>query len=289
MSTSKGRVHVLEADGRGTLPPLVLLHGFSSSGVHFHSIASKLRKRTRRIVLPDMLGHGFSDAPNRGLDIADMERALVETLDVVIDEPVLLFGLSMGGAAALRYALLRPERVRGLMLCSPGGAQMDHQGLEGLRQSFKIEGHSDALAFVDRVFAKRTVMRQAYAWGLRKSFDRPEMQTLLASLRIDDLFTPEELGSIDVPVRLVWGRRDRVLPDECREFFRRHLPSHAHIDEPESFGHSPFLDDPEGLVDRIGSFLEELGRPQLAKAPADVQVPIEQRVLGPSAPLRRAG
>ena len=295
VSTSKGRVHVLEAHGHGSLPPLVLLHGFSSSGVHFHTIANQLRKRTRRLVLPDLLAHGFSDIPKRGLDVADMERALIETLDAVIDEPVMLFGLSMGGAAALRYALARPDRVRGLMLCSPGGAQMDRQELEGLRQSFKIEGHADALAFVDRVFAKRTILRQAYAWGIRKSFDRPEMQALLSSLRIEDLFTPAELGSIEVPIRLLWGRRDRVLPDECREFFRQHLPGHTQIDEPESFGHSPFLDDPEGLVHRIGTFLEELaGRPGLTKvsranAASPIPAEVAPSVETSKASLRRVG
>jgi pimeloyl-ACP methyl ester carboxylesterase len=274
---------VLETRGRGKLPPLVVLHGFSSAGVHFHPILTSLRKRSRRIVAPDLLAHGFSDVPKRPVTIAQMEKALIETLDSVLDEPAVLFGLSMGGAAALRYTLARPERVRGLMLCSPGGAAMQPDELDRLRQSFKIDRHADALAFVDRVFARRTMLRQAYAWGLRKSFDRPVMQSLLASLRTEDLFQPGELASLRLPIRLVWGACDRVLPKASREFFRKNLPAHTLIDEPKSFGHSPFLDDPEGLARRIEAFLLELSRPSLAKTCRD-----EAISEPPSPSLRRA-
>jgi pimeloyl-ACP methyl ester carboxylesterase len=293
--TSAGKLHVLEARGTGSLPPLVLLHGLSSAGVHYHPILPRLRRRARRIVMPDMLGHGFSDVPKRGLDVREMERALVETLDAVIDEPVLLFGLSMGGAAAIRYASLRPERVRGLMLCSPGGAAMDAPSLDLLRRSFVLADHADALAFVDKVFAKRTALRHAYAWGVRKTFERPAVRALIDSLRTEDLLDPEEVASLRMPVKLVWGRKDRVLPLECKRFFLRHLPEHAEIHEPTSFGHSPFLDDPEGLADSIEAFLEQLARrPSLAEVPTEAH---ERLVTEPPvseerpavARLRRAG
>src|SRR3954467_11765897 len=52
ISTSVGQVHVLETEGRGTLPTLVLLHGFSSAGVHYFPLLHLLRRRVRRIVLP---------------------------------------------------------------------------------------------------------------------------------------------------------------------------------------------------------------------------------------------
>lgn len=273
LSTTRGRMHVLEARGSGRLPPIVLLHGFSSAGVHFHPILPQLKKLSRRVIVPDLLAHGFSDVPRRGIDVREMERSLIEVLDLVIDEPVAMFGLSMGGAAAVRYAVARPERIRGLMLCSPGGAAMEASELAALRESFRIDDHDDALAFVDRVFAKKTLMRQAYAWGVRKSFERPVMRELISGLRTEHLLDPAELSSLRVPVRLVWGAADRVLPDACREFFRRHLPEHTHFDEPASFGHSPFLDDPAGLVRRIEDFLEHL-----------VTRPLLERVGKPASP-----
>ncbi len=287
--TTAGRVHVLTARGAGELPPLVLLHGFSSAGVHFHPILPRLKKRARSIVMPDLLAHGFSDTPRRGLDVRAMERALVEVLDAVIDEPVLLFGLSMGGAAAVRYASARPERVRGLMLCSPGGAAMDERSLAELQRSFRIDDHGDALRFVDRVFAKPTVLRQAYAWGVKKAFERPGLSSLISGLTTEDLLDPSELSSLRMPVRLVWGQQDRVLPDACRAFFQEHLPRHAEYEAPRTFGHSPFLDDPAGLARRIESFLEHLhANPALSEVPRDDDAPASEARPTADA-LRRAG
>lgn len=262
IETSLGRVHLLDAEGRGPLPPVVLLHGFSSAGVHFLPILGRLRRCCRRVIVPDLPAHGFSDAPRGPVRASALEAMLFEALDRVIDESVVLFGLSMGGAVAVRYALSRRDRVRGLMLCSPGGAAMDDRALARLQKSFRIDRHADALAFVDRLFAKPTLLRQAYAWGVKKSFERPAMRALIGSLRSEDLLRPEQLASLEVPVRIVWGQGDRVLPVECREFFRQHKPKQASFDEPEGFGHSPFLEEPRELARRIERFLEDVEAPR---------------------------
>jgi pimeloyl-ACP methyl ester carboxylesterase len=171
-----------------------------------------------------------------------------------------LFGLSMGGFAAIRYALARPERVRGLVLCSPGGADMPDDELDRLRRTFDIPSHDHALRFVDRLLTKPTLLRQAYALGVRNSFGRPEMRTLLASMRREDLLQPEHLRALDVPTLLLWGRKDRILPPSCLDFFKTHLPAHARIEEPESFGHSPFLEQPDELSRHIEGFVDGLER-----------------------------
>ena len=140
--TSVGEVHVLEADGRGKLPTLVLLHGFSSAGVHYFPLLHSLRRRFRRIVLPDLPAHGFSGSPRGGVRGETLLDGLTEALDAVLDEPVILFGNSLGGIAAIRYALARPARVRGLILCSPTGAAMSAEGLPEVRFTFDHDGSS---------------------------------------------------------------------------------------------------------------------------------------------------
>ncbi len=270
MNTSTGRVHMLEARGKGDAPPLVLLHGFSSCGAHYYPIARLLRRSVRRIILPDMPSHGFSDSPRVPTAKAALQ-GLVESLDAVIDEPAVLFGLSMGGLAAIRYALASPARVRGLVLCSPGGARMADAELARLTDSFHLHDHASALAFVDRLLTRPSFLRQAYAFGVRRSFGRPEMKTLLASMKTEDLLQPEELDRIKVPLLLLWGQRDRILPPSSLHFFKAHLPKHARIEEPPEFGHSPFLEHPRELVSHIEDFLAEFApRPQIAIAPSDV-------------------
>jgi pimeloyl-ACP methyl ester carboxylesterase len=259
--TSAGGVHLLDARGRGHLPPVVLLHGISSAAVHFLPLLYRLRGRVRRLIAPDLPAHGFSDRPSE-MRASTLRDALVEALDAVIDEPAVVFGNSLGGVAAVHYALARPERVRGLILCSPGGAMMDAASLRRFVGTFDLDTHGDALAFVDRLFSRRNRMRHLFAWGVRRQFENPDVRELLSTTSPGDLLTPDQLASLQMPVLLLWGKDERILPRDHLEFFRRHLPEHARFEEPEGFGHAPYLDDVGAVARRILSFtadVHELG------------------------------
>jgi pimeloyl-ACP methyl ester carboxylesterase len=255
--TSAGRVHVLSANGGGHLPPVVLLHGISSAAVHYLPLLQKLRSRVRRVIAPDMPAHGFSDCPSV-VRAGPLKDAMVEAMDAIIDEPAVLFGNSMGGIAAVHYAIARPERVRGLILCSPSGAMMPDEELRRFLATFALDTHGSALAFVDRLFSRRNRMRHAFAWGVRKQFGGADVRELLSSTSPADLLAPEQLASLRMPTLLLWGRDERILPRHHLEFFRRHLPEHARVEEPEGFGHAPYLDDVDGVARRILAFTSEV-------------------------------
>jgi pimeloyl-ACP methyl ester carboxylesterase len=218
---------------------------------------------------PDLPAHGFSDRPSV-IRPGALKDALVEALDAVIDEPAVVFGNSMGGIAAVHYALARPERVRGLILCSPSGAMMAEDELRRFVGAFRIDTHRAALAFVDRLFSRRNRMRHVFAWGVRHQFQDPEVQALLTSTAPGDLLTPEQISALRMPTLLLWGRDERILPRHHLDFFRRHLPSHAKIEEPEGFGHAPYLDDASEVARRILSFTSEVH--ELAPAPSMSQL-----------------
>lgn len=252
--TSAGRVHVLEVEGQGTLPPLVLLHGLSSAGVHFFPLLSHLQQSHSRIVIPDLPGHGFSDTPRR-LDAESMRHGLYEAMDVLTDaQPAMVFGNSLGGYAAIRYALARPHRVRALLLASPGGGEMTDDELEQLRNAFRLTRHREALAFIDRLLARRSRIRHLYAWGLRRQLRRPEVEAVLRAATSAELLTAEEINQLSQPLLLIWGRHERILPSRHLEFFRQHLPEHAEIHDADDWGHSPFLDDAPAFARRLVQF-----------------------------------
>ncbi len=256
VQTSVGRVHVCEKNGRGRLPPLVLMHGLSSAGVHYLRVTRHLRGASR-IVLPDLPGHGFSQMPSR-LDSESLLQGLVESLDAVIDEPAILSGNSLGGYTALRYALLRPHKVRALMLAAPAGAGMAPAELEALRARFRLTSHAEALAFVDALFHRRKRSRHFYAVGLRKYFALPQTVAVLAAMRSPTLFTPEELQTLRMPILFLWGESERLLPIQCLRFFEQHLPAHAVVERVPGWGHSGFLDDPKGFALRLMRFASDV-------------------------------
>ena len=260
VATSAGRIHVLEADGRGNLPPIVLLHGLSSAGAHYLPLLHRLRPAVRHLAAPDMPAHGFSDHPPQ-MNGESLEAGLVEALDDIIKEPSILFGNSLGGIAAIHYALRRPERVKALILASPSGAPMTAEELERFVATFHIGTHAEALAFIDKVLAKPGLLRHAFAVGVGARFKKRYVQELLASIKPEDLLRSEQLKALHMPILLLWGKSERILPRAHLEWFRKNLPAHARIEEPVGFGHSPFLDDSPGLAKRILAFCREVTAP----------------------------
>ncbi|MCB9646785.1 MAG: alpha/beta hydrolase [Deltaproteobacteria bacterium] len=255
INTSVAKIHVLEAPGQGSLPPVVLLHGFGASGVQMLPLLVRLKRHVSKLVVPDMPAHGFSEVPTDGAHPDALKAGLFETLDAVIDGPVVLFGNSMGGFAAIQYAVAHPGKVSHLVLCSPGGAAMDQLALDDFRKVFFIDSHAEALDFTDRLLGKRSKLRHLLALSVRRRMGQPALRELMGAVTPEHLLLPEHLEALEMPTLVVWGQGDRILPDAHRSFFRAHLPGHAELVEPERLGHSPYLESPGHLTRHIVDFL----------------------------------
>jgi pimeloyl-ACP methyl ester carboxylesterase len=254
--TRLGRLHHLDVRGAGARPTTVLLHGLSSNGAHYGRFIRPLRSAFRRLIALDLPGHGLSARLPSHAQLADLDLALVEAIERASDEPVVLFGNSLGGFAAIRYALNRPERVRALILASPAGAWMPPREHREFMARFHMRTHADALRFVDDVLAASPIARQLLAVGIRRRFSRPGMRRFLAMAGQADLLTPHELGRLSMPVLCLWGERDGVLPASSADFFRSHLPPHARFEVPRGLGHSPYLERPDAVARRLIGFVD---------------------------------
>jgi 2-succinyl-6-hydroxy-2,4-cyclohexadiene-1-carboxylate synthase len=97
----------------------VLLHGFTGSGNNWQTLAAQLAS-THTIILPDIIGHGLSDAPD-AVERYDIEQA-ADDIAALVDGRFVLAGYSMGGRLALTIATRYPERVQALILesATPG-------------------------------------------------------------------------------------------------------------------------------------------------------------------------
>ncbi|MEZ4239026.1 MAG: alpha/beta fold hydrolase [Myxococcota bacterium] len=238
-----GRVHVWTAEGGGDLPPLVLFHGLGASAMHWAPMLQALRPRVSAVVAMDLPGHGLSDrVPELTLD--GLRAGVDAAMDAVAHAPAVVVGNSLGGAVAVRWVLSRPERVRGAVLFSPAGAPMSAEELAGVQEVFRIEGHADAVRFVRQLHGRPVGLRAHFlAPLLRRSLADPVLQAWLHRVSDADFLAPAELAGLPVPVRVVGGLQERILPLAGRDFWRAHLPAGSEVVEPDGFGHSPFLDD----------------------------------------------
>jgi len=110
--------HLSVAD-LGTGPPVVLLHGLTGSGLYWGARFDALGAR-HRVVVPDLLGFGWSPRPAVGYGPDDHAAAVEQCLlDLHVDDPVVIGAHSLGVLIALRVAVRRRIAVAGVVGFGP--------------------------------------------------------------------------------------------------------------------------------------------------------------------------
>jgi pimeloyl-ACP methyl ester carboxylesterase len=122
-----GRLHVLDlappphtlgATAPGALWPVVLIHGASGNLGDLRLALGDRLAQTRRVVLVDRPGHGWSDRPGGKADASPARQAalIAQALEGISLDRFVLVGHSLGGTVAAAFARAYPERVAGLVL-----------------------------------------------------------------------------------------------------------------------------------------------------------------------------
>lgn len=125
------RTRVLEA-GEGE--PLVLLHG---TGGHIEAYARNIPELSKhfRMIVIDMLGHGYTDKPDIPYGIDAYSNHLKDVLDALHLSKVYLSGESLGGWVAAWFAAEYPQYVHSLVLNTPGNINSKPEVMAALKAS----------------------------------------------------------------------------------------------------------------------------------------------------------
>jgi pimeloyl-ACP methyl ester carboxylesterase len=258
VSTPHGTLHAYEAEGAGSLPPTIVLHGLGSAATPLSPLLARLRPDVRRVIAPEFPGHGLSPAPETALTAEALIASATAALDTLVSEPsepAVVVGNSLGGAVALHYALARPHRVRALVLVSPAGAHATDDEWRALREAFDIGSRAEAVVFLRRLYHRTPWFAQLLAHELPASFERRAVRDLLAAAANEAMPSPDALRALEMPILLVWGQSERLLPATHLEYFTANLPEHAVIERPEGIGHCPHTDAPGELARLIAAFM----------------------------------
>jgi pimeloyl-ACP methyl ester carboxylesterase len=270
VETRYGRMHCYDIAGSGSLPPVVLLHGLATDATPFGPLLMRLRRDARRVLAPDHLGHGFSAGHSGPLTPDSLLESTTQTLDALLHEPAIVVGNSLGGAVAVRYALTSPEKVRALVLVSPAGAHCEDHEWRALKQIFEMSCRADAALFFRRLYQQPPWFLSLFAHELPAAMASVPVRSLLSGASNATALCPDELSALKMPVLLVWGQADRLLPESHLAYFARHLPSGTRIERPEAFGHSPHIDASAALASLIVRFARSLeAAPVSGDAPGD--------------------
>ncbi|HEU5158869.1 MAG TPA: alpha/beta hydrolase [Streptosporangiaceae bacterium] len=113
------RLFYTDDDPSGTATPLLLVHGWGADG-HEWSWHIPQLSADRRVIAPDLRGHGYSSAPASGFHPRDMTEDLLRLLDRLGIDEVIAIGHSMGAQIVSILAVEHPARVRALVCVEPG-------------------------------------------------------------------------------------------------------------------------------------------------------------------------
>ena len=254
----------------GSGPPVLLLHGWPTSSFLWRDVMPAIARRNRVLAL-DLPGFGGSDKPlETRYDFEFFTRAIDGFLAAAGVDRVAIAGHDLGGPIAVRWALDNPERVTHVALLNTllypdfdptvmefvtTLANPDTRGeltsVAGLESVMRL-GLADEASLTNEVLA-----------GVVDPFADEDSRVALAKAGIElqpDGFADlsRRLSELSVPVRVVYGEQDRVLPDVAETMARvkRDVPQ-AEVTAIPGAGH--FVQEEAGgeVGDLLAAFFAE--------------------------------
>jgi len=257
---------------------LICLHGFGASAFTWHKVMKPL-SQNYTVVAYDRPGFGFTSRPVPGewrgenpYSAKSQAKQTVALMDALGIDKAVLMGSSAGGAIATLTALEYAERVKAIVLVDAavfGGGPPDwlisfikipqikrlgplliREGKEYFADSLKKAHESawhdpskctpETLEGYKKPFRARNWDRAL--WEFMEAYEHPHLK--------------ERLGDIKVPVLVITGDDDRIVPRDDSVRIADEIP-HAELVIIPNCGHLPHEETPEKLLEAVNRFLEE--------------------------------
>lgn len=225
------RMHVME---RGSGRPVLMLHGNPTWGFLYRKVAAALGDARLRLIMPDLVGLGFSDKPRamREHQLDRHGRWLGRLVDALELDGLIFVGQDWGGPIGLHALRERADRVAGMVLMNTvAGPPRPGFRPTAFHRFSRMPVISD-LAFRVGGFPQNTLamaqgdkrsmlgkVRRAYGYPLRRLRDR--VAPLALARMVPDSQQHPSIPALaacqafveayDGPAAIVWGDRDPVL------------------------------------------------------------------------------
>jgi pimeloyl-ACP methyl ester carboxylesterase len=247
-------------DARGAGPPLVMLHGATSSGGVDFAAQIPLYGQAFRLYLPDARGHGRTRWDVAQGFSADM---LVDDLLGFVDglglESFHLLGFSLGAMTALQFASRHGSRVRTLVLV---GITTQREPRASVARKLMDPGRIDRRdpAWAADLGRRHDPVQGPGAW-------RRLLPAIAADVASQPLLGPRDLRRVDAPTLVCCGDRDPFVPVDHAWGLERQLPDARLLVVPDC-GHEVAVRRPGIFNEALAGFYRSTERVATARAEA---------------------
>ncbi|CAN5705539.1 alpha/beta hydrolase [soil metagenome] len=259
--TANGIAIAYQTEGAG--PPLVMLHGATSTAREDWAHQRPLFRRAFRLYLVDARGHGgtrwdAADGFTKEMMVAD----LLGFVDALGLETFHLAGFSMGAMTALTFAMRHAERLRTAVICGID-IQREPRSRVAARLMDPVRIERDEPAWAAQLERRHGAVQGAGAW-------KRLLPAIAADVAGQALPTAAELRQARVPSLLVYGDRDIFVPVDHAAALHRQLPDARLLVAPDC-PHQVMVSQPALFNQACGTFYrstEAIARQRSTPRPA---------------------
>ncbi|SCX75377.1 intracellular short-chain-length polyhydroxyalkanoate depolymerase [Alkaliphilus peptidifermentans] len=260
---------------------ILLIHGNMSSSKHWEPIMDSLSEE-HHLYAVDLRGMGKSTYNRPFNSLKELAEDVKELIDQKMLENLVVVGWSTGGGVAMELAILYPEIIERLVLISSVSYKgyplykKDENGqpIIGEVYNTKEEMAQDPIQVIPALNAIENkdydLMRQIwdaliyvhkkpeeddYKMFLNATFEQRNLVDIdwaLANFNLE-----ESIKSINIPVLALWGDSDLVVAKDMVEETVKAIGVNAGLEILKNSGHSPMVDCPELLAEKIINFIKE--------------------------------
>jgi len=265
ISTSVGEQTVWHG---GAGPVLLLLHGAGDQAGTWNKVAPDLR-HGYSLLIPDLAGHGESEPRDGALSIGTVLNALEQVCDAVLrpNATVVIVGNSFGAWMAMLYAQKHPHRVTRVVLIGGGP-------VKGVTQmGLMPQDRAEARRIMDAVLDPSSPRPPGFVLDDLVRISNSGSISRLMAAGAEDMakyLLEDKLASFELPVDLIWGGSDRLVPLDYAKKLQSQLPR-CTLTVVERCGHAPQLERPREFTRVLLEILaSEPARVQASKPAASV-------------------
>jgi esterase len=267
----KMRFHYLDW-GNASRPPILLLHG-GGLNAHTWDLVSLMLRDSFHCVALDQRGHGDSEwEPTANYSFESQVEDVAGFVEKLKLHRPLVVGHSMGGFAAMGYAIQHAAAMAGLVLVDIA-PELEFTGSSRIRQFITQDRELDSVdAFIEKALSfnprrNRELLRRSLLHNLRQLPNgrwtwKHDPNRMSGDFEKERKARVEHINSsapqITCPVLVLRGDRSDVLTDAAAEAFATAVPNGRWLKVPNA-GHTIQGDNPRGLLEVLWPFIREVG------------------------------